>query len=428
MAHPQKCTDDEKHIGRPRCSIVIGGSDLPKNHNIHRSPIMPLKLQRIIHGLGLSTSDLAREIIKSDGSHVSRSTISLTLNRGYIPGTVPNYQGQIEEVLKVHGVSDETIATAWEPESGADVIKLRSMPDKSVDGKNKSAICETLKEAEMLTPTTMKHFRMFRNPFMDDVQNASDVFMSESHSYAHAAMVDAAHTAGFVAVCAECGAGKSTIKRKLIDELNDEGDVRIIEPQIIDKGDLTASHILDSIILDLDPSARPNANKETKPRQVKNALLASYRNGMRHVILIEEAHDISVPMMKQLKRLWEIQDGYRKVIGIVLIGQTELQMRLNRNTHPEMREVILRCLIATLDPLGKADCESYIKVKFGRVGKENSEIMSDGCIDAIMDRLTSRNGISSAYPLYINNLLVKSMNIAAQIGAPIVTPEIIQGV
>jgi len=149
---------------------------------------------------------------------------------------------------------------------------------------------------------------------------------------------------------------------------------------------------------------------------------------MRHVLIIEEAHDLSTPVMKQLKRLWEIEDGYRKVLGIILIGQQELQTRLNRQTHPEMREVILRCLIATLEALGRADTEAYIDLKFRRVGSGSGEIIGDGCIDATIARLTMRNGFSCCYPLYINNLLAKAMNAAAQVGAPLVTPEIIEGV
>ncbi|RMF66570.1 MAG: type II secretory protein ExeA [Alphaproteobacteria bacterium] len=278
----------------------------------------------------------------------------------------------------------------------------------------------------MLTPTTMKHFKLFRNPFLDDVQEDRDVFLSQSHRYAHAAMIDAARNGGFVAVCGECGAGKSVMRRKLIADLNNEGDVRVILPQTIDKGQLTSNHILDAIIMDLDPDAPIRRTREAKARQVQRMLLDSSRAGMRHVLVIEEAHDLSVPTMKQLKRLWEIEDGYRKVLGIVLVGQQELAARLNRQTHPEMREVILRCLIATLDPLSRDDCEGYVKLKFSRVGKDAGEVLADGYVDALMARLTTRQGWSAVYPLYINNLLAKAMNMAAQIGAPQVTPDIIE--
>ena len=423
MAHPQR--NDPPHIGRPRNSIIIGGDD-SMTLDFTKRPKTPIKLKRIMLDLGISTGDVAAAVTKSDGSHVSRPLISLTLNHGRIPGTIPDYQQQIENYLMSRGIPDEVIDSIWDLEpGGSNVIPLGAQPDRT---KKPDHFSETLKEAEMLTPTTMKHFHLFRNPFLDDVQQSSDVFMSESHAYAHAAMMDAAKNGGFVAICGECGAGKSIMRRKLIAELNEIGDVRVIEPQTIDKNELTASHILDAIICDLDPDAKPRRTKEAKARQVRNALLASSRGGMRHVLIIEEAHDLSVPMMKQLKRLWEIEDGYRKVLGIILVGQPELQVRLNRQTHPEMREVILRCLIGTLESLHRNDCEQYICLKFARINKPVDEVLADDVVDAVMARLTTRGGYPTVYPLYINNLIAKAMNVAAQIGAPLVTGEIIREV
>jgi type II secretory pathway predicted ATPase ExeA len=393
--------------------------------DINKAPNRPIRLRHIVADLGLSTNDIRKDILWPDGRQVSKTTISHTLNKGYVPGTVPNYKSQFEELLREYLVSEDVIKTMWQQDKSADVIPLGKHPKPT--GK-RTPQQETLTEAEMLTPTTMKNFRLFRNPFLDDVQKGSDVFMSESHSYAHAAMLDSARNGGFVAIIGECGAGKSIMRRKLISELQEAGDCRVIEPQTIDKATLTSGHILDAIIFDLDPDAKLRQSKEAKARQVRNALLASSRAGQRHVLIIEESHDLSVPTMKQLKRLWEIEDGYRKVLGIILVGQPELQLKLNRQTHPEMREVILRCLIGTLESLNRDDCERYINLKFDRIGKPIDEVLADGCMDAVMARLTARGGIPTVYPLYINNLLAKAMNAASQFGAPLVTPEIIGGV
>ncbi len=393
-------------------------------------PMMPLKLKRTIQEHGIEAAWLAENIRNKFGKALSRAAIYQCCNRGLIPeARCPDFREQMERLLRTRGVPEAEIAHIWDFVPEGEVVPMHVIPKRKTQPKAKqNPISETLKEAEMLTPTTMKHFKLFRNPFLDDVQEAGDVYMSQSHAYAHAAMMDAARNGGFVAVVGECGAGKSIMRRKLIADLNTEGDVRVIMPQTIDKGQLTSNHILDSIILDLDPDAHPRRSREAKARQVQRMLLESSRAGMRHVLVIEEAHDLSVPTMKQLKRLWEIEDGYRKVLGIVLIGQTELQARLNRQTHPEMREVILRCLIATLDPLARDECADYIGLKFRRIGKDAGEIIDGGVVDAVMARLTTRQGWSAVYPLYINNLLAKAMNYAAQIGSPLVTPDIIEAV
>jgi len=134
--------------------------------------------------------------------------------------------------------------------------------------------------------------------------------------------------------------------------------------------------------------------------------------------------------MKQLKRLWEIEDGFKKVLGIVLIGQPELAHRLNIQNHPEMREMILRCLQSELLPLD-ADLERYVELKFKRVGKQTSDVFEDGWADAVRQRLSMQSGarhFSKLYPLYIHNLLARAMNEASQMGEALVTAEIIEGV
>jgi len=414
-------TFNHPHIGRPQKSTLAGGGHVSGDINSRKKT--PIKMKQMLMDRNISNIKMAEKICHPNGKAISGSAVNLTLNHGYLAGTIPQYREQIEEALRTFGFSEADITTAWEAESN--VIQL-GVPANTTSHHDE--LSETLKEAEMLTPTTMKHFHLFRNPFLDDVQQDSDVFMSESHRYAYAAMLDTARNGGFGATTAECGAGKSVIRRKLIAALHEAGDVRVIEPQTIDKGDLTSNHILDAIIYDLDPDAKPKLSKEAKARQVRNALLASSRGGMRHVLIIEEAHDLSVPTMKQLKRLWEIEDGYRKVLGIVLIGQQELRIKLNRQTHPEMREVILRCLINTLDSLNRDDCERYIALKFDRIGKPVDEVLDAECVDEIMSRLTTRVGTPTVYPLYINNLLAKAMNKASEFGAPLVSAEIIKGV
>jgi len=436
MAHPRPydiCT-------LSACDAQEGGNDEPERNQLYRiteaGEMRPLKLRSVLHRHGIAAADLSTATTNLVGGHVSRPSIYQCCNRGLIPEkSCPDFRAQVEAFLRSRGVPETEILTIWQRDKTAGVTPIHRLPadqsERILNGLSNKAgdpYAEIIKEAEMLTPTTMKHFKLFRNPFLDDVQNADDVYMSESHNYAHAAMMDAARNGGFVAVCAECGAGKSVMRRKLISELNEAEDCRVIIPETPDKTFLTSSNIQDAIIFDLDPDARIRQSREAKARQVRSALVNSARAGMRHVLIIEEAHDLSTPTMKQLKRLWEIEDGYRKVLGIILIGQQELQTRLNRQTHPEMREVILRCLIATLEALGRADTEAYIDLKFRRVGSGSGEIIGDGCIDATIARLTMRNGFSCCYPLYINNLLAKAMNAAAQVGEPLVTPEIIEGV
>ena len=66
--------------------------------------------------------------------------------------------------------------------------------------------------------------------------------------------------------------------------------------------------------------------------------------------MIEEAHGLPLPTLKHLKRFFELKNGFERLLGIVLIGQTELAQKLSEN-NPAVREVVQRCEVVTLLPL-----------------------------------------------------------------------------
>lgn len=406
----------------------------PRKRDIgRRGDVKPIKLKSLLHKYDIASGDMAQQIQNRLGKPLSRPTIYQALNRGIYPLTnTPNFKVQIEDFLRANDVTDAEIASCWERTTDADVIPLHALPNDQkyrirvgMAQKKGATIADITTEATMLTPSALTHFKLFKSPFLSDVHKESDVYMSSSHTYAMAAMNDAAKNGGFLAMISECGGGKTTLRRMLIKQLLDAEEVRVIQPQTIDKSALNSGHILDAIIDDLSPGTPVKRTREAKARQVREMLFDSSNSGQSHVLIIEEAHDLSVPTMKLLKRLWELERGMTKVLGIILVGQPELKNMLNIRTHFEMREVILRCLVTTLEPLD-ADLEAYVAFKLARVSKATQDIMADGWADAVRQRLTNRDGYSALYPLHIHNLLARSMNMAAEYGEKHVTADIIK--
>ena len=157
--------------------------------------------------------------------------------------------------------------------------------------------------------------------------------------------------------------------------------------------------------------------------------------GRRHVLIIEEAHALAVPTLKHLKRFYELQDGFKKLLSIILIGQTELEHKLSEH-NPEVREVVQRCEMVKLPPLDN-HVEGYLRHKLGRAGLEFDGVFAPDAAEAI--RATLRQSItetvrgqrqareqSLCYPLAINNLVTRAMNEAVKIGAPKVNAALIQ--
>jgi type II secretory pathway predicted ATPase ExeA len=196
---------------------------------------------------------------------------------------------------------------------------------------------------------------------------------------------------------------------------------------MIDKTRITAASICDAIILDLSDET-PKLRLEQKTRQVERLLISRSKAGCHVCLIIEEAHDLSVRILKLLKRFYEIEDGYKKALGIILIGQPELGNLFNEADHYDMREVIRRCQVAVIRGLN-GNIKDYLALKFKRVGVKLDDVITDGAIKALAKRLSDKDTrgkvISNAYPLTINNYVTRAMNLAADMGESKVTEEVI---
>ncbi|MDR1250298.1 MAG: AAA family ATPase [Treponema sp.] len=281
----------------------------------------------------------------------------------------------------------------------------------------------------MLNLTTRKTFGIFKDPFTDDVITSADVYLNDGSRFAAEYLFQTARAGGMLALVGESGSGKSTIRRLAVDrwQLEDQ-KVRVISPRIIDKGRLTASLICDAVIADCS-TEKPRRTLEAKARQVEQILTNSSRSGFSHVLMIEEAHDLSVQTLKYLKRFWELEDGFKKLLAVVLIGQVEMKAKLDESKNWEAREIIRRMEILELEPLEDKDIAAYLDIKFSRLNKDRKSVFTDDACTALARRLQrqTRSGVvySVAYPILINNWARKAMNLAASMKVKVVDADVV---
>lgn len=280
------------------------------------------------------------------------------------------------------------------------------------------------KNVQPLTPQARNHFSLRFDPFTNEIRQREDVWWSKEHQTILAAMLAAARRQHFLAIIGEVGAGKTLVKRELYHEAPD--NIRIIEPLFPDKSRIRPGGIMDAIILELAGKERaviPNRN-ERKARHVRDLLEALEKEGQTCVLILDEAHDYTPDAIRSLKRLHEIERGFAKLLGIILIGQLELLPKLD---NPSIREVQQRCAQYLMHGL-RGQTRDYLDFKLARAGAKLDRICTPDAIAAIERLGTHRianNQKLGPYPLILNVILTAALNLAARLGIKQITPETI---
>ena len=390
-----------------------------------------IKLKQVLAQYRVSQRKLAARLA------VSPAVITNLVNHGQLIKTdTEQFKTNLSAVLVELGIPTALPELLTEVSAGEATHAELSPNDK----QHQTIEDETMLLAKQaLFPATKKHFSLFTNPFTDEVRSADEVFTSPDVRYVREALFQTAKFGGFMAVVGESGAGKSTLRRDLIDRINNENlPIIVIEPYIIAMEDndkkgktLKAAHIAEAVISTLAPLERMKQSPEARFRQLHRVLKDSSRAGNQHVLIIEEAHSLPVPTLKHLKRFFELEDGFKKLLSIVLVGQPELKLKLSERNF-EVREVVQRCEVVELAPLDSC-LEQYVEWRLKALGRKSDDIFDRDALDTVRERLILTNARNKAqtsllYPLAVGNLLTSAMNLAAELGLPKVTADVVKGV
>lgn len=392
-----------------------------------------LKLKHVLQGVGRPQSALAESL------SLSSAAVAQLLNHGQWPRSLDceELQGRIRVFLTEAGANDADIANAFEEVN----LPCSSTADPAQVNEPSGEDESMLLPKQTLQPSTRKVFSLFRDPF-EELQSAQDMWISPDIRYVRETMYQTARHGGFLAVVGESGAGKSTLRRDLINRIMDANDpVIVIEPYVLASEDndtkgksLKSTHIAESMMAAVAPLAKPKSSPEARFAQLHKALKESHAAGYRHCLLIEEAHSLPIPTLKHLKRILELEVGFVKLVSIIMIGQPELDVKLSER-NADVREVVQRCERVSLGPVSANLLKDFLTFRFSRAGKQLSDVIDDSGIEAIAARLSqpSRRGgreetVSMLYPLAIGNLVNAALNMAADIGAPLVNADVVKGV
>ena len=166
---------------------------------------------------------------------------------------------------------------------------------------------------------------------------------------------------GFVVLTGDAGTGKTTLLASVLNRLPSDR----VYSSIVLNPTLTPSEFLENVLLDFDITDVP-ASKAQRLWKLQTFLAETHHQGKVAVLVIDEAHKLSVELLEEIRLLGNFENAEHKFLQILLLGQCELDELLNRQDLRQFKQrIALRLYIDRLTPSG---VEEYIRFRWAKSG------------------------------------------------------------
>ncbi|WP_299753552.1 AAA family ATPase [uncultured Boseongicola sp.] len=240
------------------------------------------------------------------------------------------------------------------------------------------------------------------------------LFWSRAHRRAFSVLEFGVITrAPITVVTGEVGAGKTTLIQKLLQALDDDITLGLISNAQGGRGELL-QWVLNSLSIQADLTG----SYVTMFQQLQDYVIEEYASGRRVVLVIDEAQNLSIEGLEELRMLTNINSNKDELLQLILVGQPELRQMIMR---PELRQFAQR-VTATyhIGALDRTAVAGYIQHRLNHVGGSGNEFTSDA-IDLIHEH-------SRGIPRLVNKLCDFAMVYAATEERRVVDGAIIEEV
>ena len=190
-----------------------------------------------------------------------------------------------------------------------------------------------------------RFYNLQRNPF-DITPDPSFLFPTKKHNEALAALYyGVKRHKGFVVLTGEVGTGKTVLVRCLL--------------QILNRAHVAFAYVFNPVLspmeflqyvagdLRLETAGK---NKTELLLELSSYVIDRHQKGLTTVLVVDEAHHLSTEVLEEIRLLTNLETGESKLLQILLVGQQELDEKLDSVDLRQLKQRIsLRSHLASLD-------------------------------------------------------------------------------
>jgi general secretion pathway protein A len=181
---------------------------------------------------------------------------------------------------------------------------------------------------------------------------------------------------GFITLTGEVGTGKTTLINRLLDWLHQQRT----RTAFLFNSRMNTNQLFDFVLSEFDIVCE-SRTKSQQLMKLHQWLLERYRSGETAVLIVDEAQNLTYPVMEEIRLLTNLETSTDKLLQVVLSGQPELEEKLRLPQLRQLRQrITLRCKTT---PLTQEQTRDYINERLRIAGATGEPIFGKDAVEAV---------------------------------------------
>jgi putative secretion ATPase (PEP-CTERM system associated) len=201
---------------------------------------------------------------------------------------------------------------------------------------------------------------------------------------------------GFIVITGPIGTGKTTIARNLLANIADEN---IVAAQLVTTK-LTPEELLDLVAAEFKITVTGDSKADVL-QSIEKFLINLNKQGKRALLLVDEAQNLPIETVEELRMLSNFQLDSKPLIQSFLLGQEELKAIISAPDMEQFRQRIIAS--AHLKPLNAEEVKNYINHRLAQANCNKEDLFLDEAFQLIFEKTL---GVPRKINIFVDRLLL----------------------